>query len=65
MHLSLLVKKHKIAEKMGMPRLVSLVGILRGKKESRKTRLALEFDARFDKNIFFIICITKEKRKIS
>ena len=49
---------------MGMPRLASSAGMLREKKESRKTRLAQEFDTGFDKNFFSLVCVTKEKRKI-
>ena len=46
-----------------MHRLAGLFGILREKKESRQTRLAWEFDAGFDKKYFFLICVTKEKKR--
>ena len=49
----------------GKSRLANLVSILREKKESRPTRLAQGFDTGFDKKSFSLICVTKEKRKIS
>lgn len=49
-----------------MIRLASLVNILREKKrEYRQTRLTRELDTGFDKISFFLIWITKEKRKTS
>ena len=55
-------------------RLASLVGILRDKKEIKQTRLVRKFDTvwirirlRFGpkKTSFSLICLTKDKRKIS
>ena len=48
---------------MGMPRLASSADMLREKKESRKTRLAQEFDTGFDKKIFFPSLRNKRKKK--
>ena len=47
----------------GMPSLANLVGILRGKNESRQTRLARESDTGFDKKYCFPNLRSKRKEK--